>query len=121
MKTDNGETDLYVPFHLASYWEEFYKNCDLNNFSEWYFELVEYTSKSFNILNWDKQVEIIILGVGNSNFINYLVENKFEHVTLVDYSSTLINFLKNKYENLEECKEWDCMKFSFYFLKLYFY
>lgn len=120
MKNEISETDLYLPFHLNSYWEEFYRNTDLNNFFEWYFELADYSSKSFDILNWDKQIEIIIIGVGNSNFINFLVENKFEHVTLVDYSSTLINFLKNKYENLEQCKEWDCMELYFNFLNLFY-
>ncbi len=108
MNSENVETNINIPFHLNAYWEEFYISSDLITFSEWYFDLHTYSSNKFNIKNWDKDSEIIILGVGNTYFIDFLVQNKFLHVTLVDFSSTLIEYLKNKYENLEECQEWDC-------------
>jgi len=107
----NDEINLgysYLPFHLSSYWDNFFRNQNLNISFDWYFNLEFYKSNTFNILNWDRNSEIIILGVGNSNIIEYLIKNKFIHVTVVDFSSTLISFLKIKYENLKECAEWDC-------------
>jgi hypothetical protein len=108
MKINDAEIEFYLPFHKKAYWEEYYKNCNLNIFSEWYFDLHSYNSNIFDINKWDTNAEIIIIGVGNSKIIDYLISKKFVHVTLVDFSSTLIDNLKNKYENLEECKEWDC-------------
>jgi hypothetical protein len=104
MKNEN----MYLPFHTPKFWNDYYLNDDLNIMTDWYFNLVNYKSNLFDVSKWDRNSEIIILGVGNSNFIDFLINEKFKHVTLVDFSEVLINHLKNKYENLPACGEWDC-------------
>jgi hypothetical protein len=100
-------SDTYKPFHLRTFWEDYYK-LNIDYPTDWYFDLENFKLKDFDISTWDRNSEIIILGVGNTKLIDYLIVNKFAHVTLVDFSSYLINHLKKKYETLKECAEWDC-------------
>lgn len=95
-----------IPFHLQEYWEDFYKNGALTY--DWYVNLENIQTDYFNIDQWDREAEILIIGVGSSSIIDCLIEKKFLHVTLVDYSEQLISKLKQKYESFEECEEWDC-------------
>jgi len=107
---ENSDNEFYVPFHLKSYWEQYYKNAATGENSEWYFDMTKFQSANFNFENFDRQAEIIILGVGNSKIVDYLISKKFLHVTMVDFSQYLIEQLKKKYEVLPECEEWDCIK-----------
>ena len=112
MKNGNEiqESEFNTPFYSKSYWEDYYSSNteNLNQLDEWYIELTSYQSKAFNINKWNKNSEIILLGAGNSKTNEYLISSKFLHVTLIDFSQSLINWLKRSYEHLEQCKEWDC-------------
>lgn len=99
--------ELNVPFHTEKYWDEFYKDNTNTNY-DWYFELNILKSSYFDLINLNPESEILILGVGNSLIIDYFIKNKFKYVTCVDFSSHLIKQLKEKYENKEECLEYDC-------------
>jgi len=98
---------LNVPFHTEKYWDEFYKESTNTNY-DWYFELKAIKSTYFDLTNLNPESEILILGIGNSSIIDYFIKNKFKYVTCVDFSSFLTKQLKEKYENREECLEYDC-------------
>lgn len=98
--------NYFIPFHLTQYWDEYYKY-NMTKSSDWYVDLLNFNSNLFNIKNIDIDSEILILGCGNSETIDYFISKKFPHVTLVDFSQVAIEYLKNKYQSLEECKEWD--------------
>lgn len=100
----------YFPFHLKNYWEKQHES--ITTPEEWYIDLTTYYNKKFNINLWNKEQEILILGVGYSKLIDHLIAKNFKHVTLVDFSENLMNFLTNKYSNLESCAEWDCKLFT---------
>jgi hypothetical protein len=110
MKNNEGqEMEFNMPFHSKAYWEDYYINYNnLNQLDDWYFDIHFYQSNMFNINKWDKHSEIIILGTGNSKIVDYLLSKKFPHVSLIDFSPYLIDWLKNRYENREDCQEWDC-------------
>jgi hypothetical protein len=40
--------------------------------------------------------------------IDTLVEKKFKHVTSIDFSTVLINYMIEKYEKVSDCREYDC-------------
>jgi len=107
--TSNNMTniELNVPFHTEKYWDEFYKENPNTNY-DWYFELNMLKSSYFDLTNLNPESEILIPGIGNSSIIEYFINNKFKYVTCVDFSSYLIKQLKEKYENKEECLEYDC-------------
>jgi hypothetical protein len=113
MSTGLPLSETYKPFHLSTFWDEYYK-LNIDSTTEWYFDLENFKLKDFDISTWDRNLEIIILGIGNSKIIDYLIANKFIHVTLVDFSSFLINHIKKKYESIKECAEWDCKIFYYY-------
>ncbi len=98
------ENYLNVNFDVA-YWNDFYK---VNGFDlpDWYFNFEKI--KPEIIKKWDPDSEILIIGVGVSSILNHLIENKFSYVTVLDYSPPLIEYLRKKYSQLPECKEWDC-------------
>lgn len=97
----------YYPFYSLSYWEDFYSKGVISY--DWYFNLENFNSAKFNIDSWDREAEILILGVGSSTITDYLISKQFLHVTLVDFSPKLISFLKQKYEHMKECEEWTCI------------
>jgi len=99
--------ELNVPFHTEKYWEKFYKENPNTNY-DWYYELNILKSIYFDLANLNPQLEILILGIGNSSIIDYFIKNKFKYVTCVDFSTYLIKQLKEKYQNKEECVEYDC-------------
>jgi hypothetical protein len=98
----------YLPFHSKSYWEGFYQQNNLNQSLEWYLDLQKYKSENFDLKKLNPQAELLVLGVGNAKLINYFIESKFSHVTLVDFSVILVQWLRSNYASKEECAEWDC-------------
>lgn len=103
----NSNVELNVPFHTEKYWDEFYKENPNTNY-DWYFELNLIKSNHFDLTNLNPELEILILGIGNSSIIDFFIKNKFKYVTCVDFSSYLTKQLKEKYENKDECLEYDC-------------
>jgi len=112
ISNNTNTIELNVPYHSEKYWEEFYKDNNSLNY-DWYFELNFLKSNYFDLNKINGESEILILGIGNSSIIEYFIKNKFKYVTCVDFSSYLIKNLKEKYENREECLEYDCINLSF--------
>jgi hypothetical protein len=106
---NNKENPTYIPFHMKVFWEKYYKKIHLDNYNDWYFELHKQRSKLFNINSFDLDAEILLLGVGNTKMVDYFLEKNFTHISMVDFSDTLIEWIKSKYEANEKCEEWDCM------------
>lgn len=104
-----SEYPSYIPFHMKSFWEIYYKNLSDIKLNDWYFELQNYQSKIFDFNSIDKDGEVLILGVGNSKLVEYLIEKKFTHVCMIDFSENLNKWMQSKYGSRTECEEWDCM------------
>ena len=104
-----NEFPTYLPFHMKSFWEKYYKQINMNNLNDWYFELNNLKSKRFDIKSFDQNSEIFIIGVGNSKILDYFLEKKFAHLSVIDFSNSLIEWIKKKYETKPECEEWDCI------------
>lgn len=97
----------YLPFHQKSFWEDFYKSKG-NETLNWYFDITKLDIPEFTIKSLSKDDEILILGPGTSTILDYLNDNDYENVTIVDFSEELINNLKNKFKNRSESWEFTC-------------
>lgn len=97
----------YLPFHQKSFWEDFYKT-KVNETLNWYFDITKLDIPEFSVKSLSKDDEILILGPGTSSILDYLNDNDYENVTIVDFSEELINNLKNKFKNRSESWEFTC-------------
>ena len=59
-------------FNTTNYWDEYYLKNNSMQF-EWYFDVTNYHSSYFDVNNWDKESEILIIGVGQSKIIDFLI------------------------------------------------
>jgi hypothetical protein len=108
--------DFNIPFYSREYWENYYKENGFEGYDDWYFDMQNIKFKRFNFNTLDKSNEIMIIGVGNSSLIDFLIDKSFQYVTLVDFSKTLIEHLRAKYENVKLCEDWDC-KYQYFIIK----
>ena len=76
---------------------------------EWYLSYEQLEGVIKTRLYEDKETEIMILGCGMSNIGAKLYEEGYSYITNVDFSSTVIDYMKNKHQMFEEmdCK-WLC-------------
>ncbi len=100
----------YLPFHQSSFWDNFYKNHllqkDPSNIN-WYFDLTTFSTSEFSLKNFSKDDEILLVGPGLSSTLDYFDSNDYEGITIFDFSETLTNYLKQKYN-----KEWEIATFN---------
>jgi len=99
--------ELNISFSTEKYWDQFYKENSISNY-DWYFDTNVIKSNFFDIKNMKIDSEILLLGVGSSNIIDFFIKNKFKYITSVDFSSYLIKNLKEKYDANKDCEEYDC-------------
>lgn len=76
----------------ANYWDKQYQN----NETGWDLHQVSPPLKSFIDTLTDKSMSILIPGCGNAYEAEYLLDNGFTNVTLIDISSTLVQRLTEK-------------------------
>ena len=107
MTNENSNIELNVPFHTEKYWDTFYKE-NLSLQYDWYFELNLLKTNNFDLKNLNQESEILLLGIGNSSLLDFFIKNKFNYITSLDFSPIIINYLKIKYENIEQTSEYDC-------------
>ena len=90
----------YLPFHLHTFWDSFYKNHiqqqDSSNIN-WYFDLTTFSTPEFSLKKFSKEDEILLVGAGLSSTLDYFDSNGFDNITIFDFSEELANILKNKY------------------------
>jgi SAM-dependent methyltransferase len=88
--TDNKEQPTPV---LPGYWDSRY----LNNNATWDMKQASPPLKSYINSLKNKDLKILIPGCGNAYEAEYLLENGFTNVTLIDFSEVVTNRLKEKY------------------------
>ena len=90
----------YLPFHLNSFWDSFYKNHskqqDSSNIN-WFFDLTTFSTPEFSLKNLSKEDEILLVGPGLSSTLDYLDSNDYNNISIFDFSEELIKILQNKY------------------------
>jgi hypothetical protein len=100
-----------LSFSNETFWNKYYTN---NKFStiDWYFKFQEADLKLFKLSSLPVDSEILILGCGTSSIIDYFLEKKYTRIIFVDFSTSLIDFLTDKYLNKKEnasiVADWDC-------------
>ena len=90
-----------------NYWNEFYLSNGYENLPEWYYDFQKINNDEID--KWNVDSEILIVGVGTSSILEYLASKKFPFVTVLDYSESVIELLKRKYEL--EFDDWDCIQY----------
>jgi SAM-dependent methyltransferase len=78
---------------LKKHWEDVYQT---KNFEEvsWFQAKPETSIQFFEKLNLPKTASIIDMGAGESHFVDYLLDNGYKDITLVDISQEALNKTK---------------------------
>lgn len=83
-----------------NFWNEKYKNNDTG----WDMQMVSPPLKEYIDQIENKTIKILIPGCGNAHEADYLVQNGFTNITLLDIAEEAVNNLKNKYKNFPSIK-----------------
>ena len=84
----------------ASYWDAQYKSETIG----WDLGIISPPIKSYIDSYSNKEASILIPGCGNSYEADYLLQQGFTDVTVIDIAPSLVETLKNKYQNNEHIK-----------------
>ncbi|MBQ0148733.1 MAG: methyltransferase domain-containing protein [Flavobacteriaceae bacterium] len=79
----------------VSFWNEKYEN----NQTGWDLKSPSTPLKKYIDQLTDKNIHILIPGCGNAYEAEYLIENGFTNITLIDISDVLVNKLQKKFRN----------------------
>ena len=82
-------------FNTKEHWENIYKTKQLNQVS-WYQPKPETSIEIFNSFNFPKTANIIDVGAGDSFFVDFLLDNNFVNITVLDISENAINRAKKR-------------------------
>jgi len=95
-----------IKFHTKEFWDNFYKNRNKENKNiNWYFDITNIKINDFSLNNLTKEDEILLIGPGLSSILDYLNDNDFDRITIIDFSEELTNILTERYN-----KEWIIIK-----------
>ena len=97
-ENNNNNSITYLPFHSKQFWNQFYRKRG-KEIINWYFDITKLDIPEFSLKNITKEEEVLIIGSGNSSILSYFASNNYDKITIFDFSSELINILKDKYKN----------------------
>ena len=78
-----------------NHWEKIYTEKNPNEVS-WTQEVPDTSINFFNSFNLDKSSPIIDIGGGESRFVDYLIENGFNNISILDISENAINRVRER-------------------------
>ena len=78
-----------------NHWEKIYIEKNPNEVS-WTQEVPDTSINFFNSFNLDKSSPIIDIGGGESRFVDYLIENGFNNISILDISENAINRVRER-------------------------
>jgi SAM-dependent methyltransferase len=78
-----------------NHWDLVYQNKDFKDVS-WFQETPKTSIEFLESLHLSKSAKIIDVGGGESRFVNYLMENGFTHIAVLDISATAIEKKKRE-------------------------
>ena len=78
-----------------NHWEKIYIEKKPNEVS-WTQEVPDTSINFFNSFNLDRSSPIIDIGGGESRFVDYLIENGFNNISILDISENAINRVKER-------------------------
>lgn len=91
----------------SNYWEERYKN----NETGWDVGQITYPLKEYIDQIEDKSIQILIPGAGNSYEFDYLLNNGFKNVSVLDFAQQPLDTIQNRIPN---CKSEQLIKGDFF-------
>ncbi len=94
MNNEKPRREKNSQFKEQSYWEKRFETEDQYDWLCSYNDVKDYLTRDLK-----KQDKILILGCGNSKFSADLCDAGFENTTSVDFSSVVINAMREKYSN----------------------
>jgi 2-polyprenyl-3-methyl-5-hydroxy-6-metoxy-1,4-benzoquinol methylase len=92
-------------FNTKEHWENIYKTKQLNEVS-WYQPKPETSIEIFNSFNLPKTANIIDVGAGDSFFVDFLLDNNFVNITVLDISENAINRAKKRLGTRSKKVKW---------------
>ena len=92
-------------FNTKEHWENIFKTKQLNEVS-WYQPKPETSIEIFNSFNLPKTANIIDVGAGDSFFVDFLLDNNFVNITVLDISENAINRAKKRLGNRSKKVKW---------------
>jgi ubiquinone/menaquinone biosynthesis C-methylase UbiE len=88
-----------------SHWEKIYMEKSSDQVS-WTQEVPTTSIKFFNNYNIDKDSPIIDIGGGESKFVDYLIDNKYKNISVLDISKNAIERVKDRLGKLSDNINW---------------
>lgn len=93
--------------HKKEFWNMFYHESKFKTV-DWYFELQNLNKSVFDLNNYKRDTEILVVGVGTSSLIDILIKENFSRCIFIDFCQGLIDYLGEKYLSIESLADWDC-------------
>lgn len=92
-------------FDKRKHWEEIYQTKNMETVS-WYQPIPTTSIEFFEKLDLPKDATIIDVGGGTSFFVDYLIEQGFKDITVLDISEKALQQTKKRLGNLAERVHW---------------
>jgi ubiquinone/menaquinone biosynthesis C-methylase UbiE len=100
MSEDLELPDTFPDYSTREYWETRYSSESTSY--DWLLPYSQLRSILLSKLHNNLNSEILILGCGNSRLGEELYQENFHNITNIDFSSTVIRQMQEKYEDLDE-------------------
>jgi len=92
-------------FDLKKHWENVYSS-KKNNEMSWFQEIPSTSISLFKMVNLSKESSIIDVGGGESFFVDYLLQQGYENITVLDISKISIDRAKSRLGESANCVNW---------------
>lgn len=92
-------------FDLKKHWENIYSS-KKNNEMSWFQEIPSTSISLFKMVNLSKESSIIDVGGGESFFVDYLLQQGYENITVLDISKISIDRAKSRLGESANCVNW---------------
>ena len=114
MSDDESSQFESIEYHKKSFWTNFYltRNKSIRNIN-WYFDITKIKIDNFSLNNLSKDEAMLLIGPGLSSILDYLNNNNYDLVMIVDFCEELINILSERYNNSWEIMPYDITKKEF--------
>jgi len=105
LKTENYKSVFMENFDRKNHWENIYQTKQLNEVS-WYQPTPQTSINFIEQFNLPKSANIIDVGGGDSFLVDYLIDNNYQNITVLDISEAAIDRAKKRLGNKASKINW---------------
>ncbi|MCZ2223594.1 MAG: nodulation S family protein [Chitinophagales bacterium] len=102
---ENYKSVLMADFDRKKHWENIYQTKQLNEVS-WYQPTPQTSINFIEQFNLPKSANIIDVGGGDSFLVDYLIDNNYQNITVLDISEAAIERVKKRLGNNAKKVNW---------------